>query len=38
MLAYIIRGQVFKFQKLLCLEQFIQIHLNVKNMKSLISG
>ena len=28
---------VFIFQKLLCLEQFIQIHLNVKYMKSLIS-
>lgn len=37
MLAYIIRCQIFIFQKLLCLEQFIQIHLNVKYMKSLIS-
>lgn len=37
MLACIIRCQIFIFQKLLCLEQFIQIHLNVKYMKSLIS-
>lgn len=37
MLAYIIRSQIFIFQKLLCSEQFIRIYLHGKYMKSLIS-
>lgn len=37
MMAYITRSQIFVFQTLFYLEQFIQIHFNVKYVKSLIA-